>query len=96
MVILIMVKHSEILISIMFYLWAKYVTRLYKSNKRDGNIFPGDLEYCVSTLLKYGVHIQVKESEKSGTTSVSAVTATLLYYLFSQMLLDPLFFLLKT
>lgn len=56
-----------------------------------GNTFPGDTEYLVSALVEYTVHIQVTKSKKSGSTSVYAVIATLLYFFFPKMLLDPLF-----
>lgn len=66
--------------NVLFYLWAKCVTCLRKTNNGNGNIFLGDIEYLVSTLVKYAGHIQVTKSEESGTTFVSTVIATLLYY----------------
>lgn len=63
--------------NVLFYLWAKCVTCLRKTN--NGNIFPGDI-YLLSTLVKYAGHIQVTKSEENGTTFVSTVIATLLYY----------------
>lgn len=63
--------------NMIFCLWAKSPTYLHKSNNGNEKRFPGHTEFLVSTLVKYAVCIQVMKSEETGTTSVSAVIATL-------------------